>query len=115
MKILLDESLPRGLNQHFPGHSVATVPECGWASKSNGDLLAVAASDFDVLLTADQNLEHQQNLANFEIGIVVLVARSNRVADLLPIVPKVLEAISEVRPGVLVRVAASQGDKADRP
>lgn len=74
MKILIDESLPRDLKNHFPGHSVATVPERGWASKSNGALLTLAAGDFDVFLTADQSLEHQQNLSNYDIGIVVLVA-----------------------------------------
>ena len=106
MKLLIDESLPRDLKKHFPGHSVATVPECGWASKSNGARLTLAAADFDVFLTADQNLEHQQNLANHDIGIVVLVARSNRIADLLPLVPNALEAILAIRPGVVVRVAA---------
>ena len=105
MKILIDESLPRDLKKHFSGHSIATVPECGWASKSNGDLLAVAAPDFDVFLTADQNLEHQQNLANYDIGIIVLVARSNRIADLLPLVPKTLDTILAIRPGLLVRVS----------
>ena len=106
MKILIDESLPRDLKEHFPGHSVATVPERGWASKSNGALLALAAPDFDVFLTADQNLEHQQNLAKHDIGIIVLVARSNRIVELLPLVPKVLDTIREVRPGEVVRVAA---------
>ena len=106
MKILIDESLPRDLKKQFPGHSVATVPECGWASKSNGALLAVAAADFDVFLTADQNLEHQQNLANHDIGIVVLVARSNRIADLLPLVPNAIATILAIRPGVVVRVSA---------
>ena len=105
MKILIDESLPRDLKKHFPGHSVSTVPECGWASMSNGALLAVAAPDFDVFLTADQNLEHQQNPANYDIGIVVLVARSNRIADLLPLIPKTLDTILEIRPGPVVRVA----------
>ncbi|MEN8184364.1 MAG: DUF5615 family PIN-like protein [Myxococcota bacterium] len=105
MKILIDESLPRDLKKHFPGHSVATVPECGWASKSNGALLAVAAADFDAFLTADQNLEHQQNLANYDIGIIVLVARSNRIADLLPLIPRAIATILAIRPGVVVRVA----------
>ena len=106
MKILIDESLPRDLRKQFPGHSAMTVPDCGWASKSNGALLAVAAPDFDVFLTADQNLEYQQNLANYDIGIVVLVARSNRIDDLLPLVPKILDTTLKIRPGVVVRVAA---------
>jgi hypothetical protein len=66
----------------------------------------VAAPDFHVFLTADQNLEHQQNLAKHDIGIVVLVARSNRIGDLLPLVPKVLDTILAIRPGTVVRVSA---------
>jgi hypothetical protein len=61
--ILLDESLPRPLGPALIGHAVSTVRDEGWTSLSNGALLREAASRFDVLLTADQNLEFQQNLA----------------------------------------------------
>jgi hypothetical protein len=106
MKLLIGESLPRDLKHHFPGHAVSTVPECGWASKSNGALLAVAQGEFDIFITADQNLEYQQNPERFDLAIIVLVARSNRLPDLLPLVPAVLDAISDAIPGTLVRVAA---------
>ena len=62
MRILLDESLPRPLAWLLPGHEVRTVAEMGWSGTRNGPLLALATADFGVLLTADQNLEHQQNL-----------------------------------------------------
>ena len=62
MKLLVDKSLPRSLKRHFPGHTVLTVPECGWASKSNGALLALASAEFDVFITTDQNLEYKKNL-----------------------------------------------------
>ena len=104
MKLLLDESLPKDLRLHLPGHEVATVPERGWASKSNGELLRLASPEFDALLTADQNLEFQQNVSRYEIGVVVLVAPSNRVQDLLPLIPRVLELLPDLRPGTLVRV-----------
>jgi hypothetical protein len=65
----------------------------GWASKSNGELLALAAADFDVFLTSDRNLSHQQNLSVFDIAILVLVAASNRIDDLRPLVPRVLEVL----------------------
>jgi hypothetical protein len=111
MKLLLDESLPKDLRLHLPGHEVATVPERG-ASKSNGELLRLASAEFDALLTADQNLEFQQNVTRYEIGVVVLVAPSNRVQDLLPLVPRVLELLPGLRPGTLVRVEtpAAGGD-----
>jgi predicted nuclease of predicted toxin-antitoxin system len=56
MKLLLDESLPRRLRDHLPGHDVATVQECGWAGTTNGKLLSLAESDYEAFLTADQNL-----------------------------------------------------------
>jgi hypothetical protein len=104
MKLLLDESLPRDLRLHLPGHEGGTVPERGWVSKSNGELLQLASPEFDALLTADQNLEFQQNVSRYEIGVVVLVAPSNRVPDLLPLVPRVLEILPGLRPRTLVRV-----------
>ena len=104
MNLLIDESLPRGLKRQFPGHYALTVPDCGWASKSNGVLLDAAAEEFDVFLTGDQNIEHQQDLGQFDIGIIVLAAASNRMANLLPLVPNVLAAIGQITPGTLIRV-----------
>ena len=106
MKILLDESLPKDLRLHLPGHQVSTVPERGWASRSNGDLLQLAGSEIDAFLTADQNLEYQQNPAKYNIPIVVLAARSNRIQDLVPLVPRLLQLLPDLRPGQLARVAA---------
>jgi hypothetical protein len=57
MRVLLDESLPRPLGLLLTGHEVRTVAQVGWASFENGELLRAAATRFDVLLTADQNLE----------------------------------------------------------
>lgn len=66
MRILLDESVPKGLKRLLAGHENVTVAEQGWSSFSNGKLLESASPDFDILLTADQNLPHQQNLDRFE-------------------------------------------------
>jgi hypothetical protein len=65
----------------------------GWASKKNGELLALAASEFDIFLTSDRNLSHQQNLSAFDIAVIVLVAASNRIDDLRPLLPRVLEVL----------------------
>ncbi len=65
MRILLDESLPRKLALEFSGHEVQTVQKHGWSGLKNGELLRRASAEFDVLVTGDQNIEYQQNLANF--------------------------------------------------
>lgn len=78
MNVLLDECLPRKLKREFTGQHVATVPEMGWASIKNGALLRLAESAFDVFITADQNLQYQQNLHSSVIGIIVLIAPNNR-------------------------------------
>jgi hypothetical protein len=68
MKLLLDESLPRGLRSLFPDHEARTVPECGWGGFANGALLEEASSAFDAFITAGQNLQYQQNLSGFPIA-----------------------------------------------
>jgi hypothetical protein len=78
VRIRLDESLPRGLTGLLQGLDVVTVPEQGWQSMKNGELLHRASDDFDVFVTADQNLEHQQNIASLPLAVVVFVASTNR-------------------------------------
>jgi hypothetical protein len=78
VRILLDESLPRGLKGLLEGLDIVTVPERGWRGIRNGELLKLASQEFEVFVTADQNLESQQNLLALPIAIVVLVALSNR-------------------------------------
>lgn len=105
MRVLLDEQLPRHLARELTGHSVATVQQQGWAGVKNGELLRRAAADgFGIFITADQNLQFQQNLAKSRLGVVVLVAPSNALEDLLPLVPDILAAIGTTRPGEVVRV-----------
>ena len=106
MRILLDESLPRGLKELLQGLDVVTVPERGWQSMKNGELLKLASQHFDVFVTADQNLEYQQNLPSLAIAIVVLVAASNRLEAYLPMGNKLREAIQAARPGAITKVAA---------
>lgn len=106
MRILLDESVPGRLGPLLVGHSVATVQRRGWASIKNGELLALAAGEFDVLLTADKGMEYQQNLATLPVAILIVLARSNRLVDLASAVPTILTALAELPPRVLRKVAA---------
>lgn len=66
-------------------------------------------SAFEVLLTGDRNIEHQQNVAKYGIGVVVVAAKSNRMEDLLPLVPEIQRAIEAVEPGQLVTVGQVSG------
>lgn len=85
MRVLLDEHLPVDLSAEFTGHDVSTVRAQGWEGLSNGELLAKAGeAGFEVLVTNDKSLEHQQNLKRVQLGIVVLDAPSNTLHDLLP-------------------------------
>ncbi|MBI3388599.1 MAG: DUF5615 family PIN-like protein [Deltaproteobacteria bacterium] len=107
MRVLLDEQLPRRLAPELKGHEVLTVQQQGWAGLKNGELLRRAADEgFEVFITGDQNLEFQQNLARARVGVVVLVAPSNALEDLHPLVPSLLAAIHRSLPGQVARVHA---------
>ena len=105
MNILLDENLDWRLRRDLPGHTVESVPLIGWAGLKNGVLLSEAEKRFDVPLTMDSNMVHQQNLARFRIAVIALQARSNRLADTQPLMPKVLAALLGIRPGTLTIVS----------
>ena len=106
MRILLDEAVPKRLGTLLVGHEVFTVPNSGWAGVKNGKLLALAATRFDVFLTTDQNIEFQQNLAALPIAILVVVAQSNRLVDIEPLVPSILQELNHIAPKSLRRVGA---------
>ena len=103
-RVLLDECLPRHLKRSLAGHEVRTVPEAGWASKENGELLALSVDKYDVFVTVDRNLTFKQNLEKLQIAIVVLVARGNRLEDLMPLVPALQRAVETIERGQIVRL-----------
>lgn len=107
MRILLDESVPGRLGALLMGHSATTVQRRGWSGIKNGKLLALAADEFDVLLTADKGMEYQQNLASLPVAILVVLAPSNRLEDMARAVPSILSALAELQPCTLQRVAAA--------
>ena len=99
MKILLDECLDRRLARDIAGHEVKTVPQMGWATIKNGELLTLAEKEFDVFVTVDRNLSFQQHLPRYNIAVVVLRARSNRLQDLRPLVSKLLAVLPMAKHG----------------
>ena len=77
--------------QHLPGVEADSVFDKGWSGLKNGAVLAAAEKEFDVFLTADQNLPRQQHLPRFDLSVVVLAARTNRLEGLIPLIPRALE------------------------
>jgi len=101
VKVFVDECIDWRLARDIVGHEVKTAHEMGWSAIENGELLALAAREFDVFVTVDRNLSFQQNLPAFEIAVVVLRASSNRLADLQPLVPELLARIAGARKGAV--------------
>lgn len=78
----------------------------GWTAVKNGELLALASTQFDLFVTVDRNLSFQQNAPALQIAVVVLHAKTKRLADLLPLVPELMKAIASARLGVVKVVGA---------
>ncbi len=94
MRILLDECIPRKLKNQLVGHICSTVPEAGFAGKKNGELLKLAdEGGFEVFVTLDRGIEYQQNLAAQKLVVLVLRAKSSRLEDLIPHIPRLLEIL----------------------
>ena len=106
MRIFLDECVDWRLARDIVGHEVKTARQMGWTTIKNGELLALAAASFDVFVTVDRNLSFQQNLPAYSIAVLVLSARTNRLADLRPLVPKTLVSIDIAQSGTAVLIEA---------
>lgn len=96
MKLLLDESIPRQIKTFFPeSFELQTVQQMGWAGSKNGALLQQAAMHgFDAFVTADQGIEHQQNLEQLPIPVIIMVAPRTRLQELQALVPRVIDIVS---------------------
>ncbi len=86
------------------GHECQTVRRVGYGSKKNGELLALAEGRWDVLLTSDRNIKYQQNMTGRSVSILILRARSNRMKDLLPLMPACAQALLSIQAGRVVEV-----------
>ena len=103
--MLLDECVPRKLKSSLIGHECRTVPEEGFAGERNGELLMLARqAGFDVLLSSDRGIEFQQNLQSQRIAVLLVRARSSRLADLLPQVHEIPKRLESLQPGEVVVV-----------
>ena len=93
-----------GLKRELRGHEARTVQDLGWAGIKNGALLRRANGQFDTLLTVDQGIAYQQSLSGLTISVVAMMAPSNDIDDLRPLLAQVEETLATLRPGEIVRV-----------
>jgi Domain of unknown function (DUF5615) len=107
VKILLDECIDRRLAKEFIDYEVKTVPQMNWAGIKNGELMRLAEAEFDVFITVDRNLSFQQNLPKFNIAVVVLRAKLNRLPDLLPFAQRIIENLPNLQKGKAVVISLS--------
>lgn len=106
MKLLLDECLPLDFRHSFRGHEAHTAQWAGFKGKTNGELLRAAEhAGYDVLLTVDHGMPHQQ-AAGRRLSILLIHPRTNQLEDLLPLVDAVLRALETIREGQAVVVSA---------
>lgn len=104
MKLLLDECVPRRLRREFPDHEVFTIDQAGFKGLKNGKLISAAAEFYEVLVTVDKSIEHQQRIADLPNAILVLSARTNRFVSLSPLLPKANEALERIEVGEIVTI-----------
>src|ERR1700719_1116076 len=108
MRVLIDECIDERFRNSWPEHDGQTVRYAGLAGLKNGELLVAAeAAKFDVFLTVDQGIEYQQNLSGRKIAIIIVRAKSNRLHNLLQLVPACLAHIESIQPGQVVSIEAA--------
>lgn len=104
MRIILDECLPRRLIRDISEHAVTTVPRQGWAGMTNGALIERISPEFDIFITMDSNIVHQQNLSGADVCLSVLHGSNSRYETLRPLVPAMRNAIAAAQPGRVFHV-----------
>jgi len=102
MNVLIDESLPRYLKRMLNEHHCVTVQELGWSGIKNGLLLARAEAQFEVFLTADKNLRHQQNLQGRTLAIIVFP--SNKLSIIKQRATQIAAVVLTMKPGTVVEL-----------
>jgi len=105
LRVLLDECVDSRLASHLSGVDVATAPARDWAGITNGELLALAEGQFDVFVTVDRNLSFQQHLPKYNIAVVLLMGKSNRIDDLVALVPTLLKSLAGAPKGAVTKIS----------
>jgi hypothetical protein len=92
VKVHLDECVNNRIIRYLVGLEITTVQKMGWTGIKNGNLLALAAAEFDVFVTIDKNLSYQQSIGNFDMALIVINSPSNNLTTLLPFLPHLVAA-----------------------
>ena len=103
MRVFLDHCLPKRLLSLLPEHEVKSAYQMG--GQEERELLRLVEADFEVFITVDQNLRHQQNLSSSRLVVIVLIATSNQYDDLAPLIPQVKQAITDSPPGSVIEIS----------
>lgn len=104
LNILLDECVDRRLRRHLTGHNVKTVQECGWSGLENGELVAKIGIQFELFITFDKNMLHQQNIAKYPMAFMVVTRPSQNPDDLKPMAEKIILALPSIKNGTCIQV-----------
>jgi predicted nuclease of predicted toxin-antitoxin system len=105
MKILLDENIPHDLRHFLPGYEVFTVAYLCWSSIENGELLKKAGEEgFDVMITKDSGVKYEQHLARLPVAVVILKAKTNRLDDIRPLLPELMNVLANLQPKAIVQI-----------
>ena len=107
-RVLFDEDVPRQLRRDLQEFAIRTVQEEGWSAVKNGELLRLSSATFDVLLTADKRIRHQQNIAQYDIGVVIIATRDARLPRLQEVLDELRAAIRDVVPGTVAIVSGGE-------
>jgi len=99
MKVLLDECVDWRLVRDLTRYEARTVKQLGWSSVKNGALLRLASTEFDVFVTVDGNLPHQQDISAFDLAVVILRGRTTRLSDLRELLPAIHSTLESIREG----------------
>lgn len=108
MKVLFDNGVPRQLCMHPRPHDVERTQDRKWDGLENGDLLKAAEIEFDILITTDSNIKHQQNFSQFDIALIVLRAFDISIESYLPLVPEILATLNVIQPGDIKYLYANE-------
>ena len=105
MRVLVDQCLPRHLANELAGHEATTVRAQRWLGLRNGVLLRAAVdAGFEVFITNDASIEFQQNVQRIGIAVIALVGFRNRIQDLRPVIPRILDELKTIKPGQVITI-----------
>ena len=110
MRVLLDSCVPKKLSREISAHEVRTAPQLGWGDLDDGPLLNAMSGGFDAFVTVDKSIRYQQNLGVRSFGVIILRAKTNRISDLLPLVPELCAVLAEIRPGDVREIGTIKED-----